>query len=96
MPILRNPRHEAFAQNLAKGMTATKAYEKAGIEFAFPTQTLYLAGDPSRKLNVGTDSGGGVEQAGASASAGTKKVAGKKMVKKTVKKTGKKTGKGGG
>ncbi len=25
-------------------------YEKAGIEFAFPTQTLYLAGDPNRPL----------------------------------------------
>ena len=25
-------------------------FEKAGIEFAFPTQTLYLAGDPKRKL----------------------------------------------
>ncbi len=27
-------------------------YEKAGIEFAFPTQTLYLAGDPNRRLSV--------------------------------------------
>ena len=27
-------------------------YEKAGIEFAFPTQTLYLAGDPKRELAV--------------------------------------------
>jgi len=25
-------------------------FEKAGIEFAFPTQTLYLAGDPKREL----------------------------------------------
>jgi MscS family membrane protein len=25
-------------------------FEKAGIEFAFPTRTLYLAGDPKRKL----------------------------------------------
>ena len=25
-------------------------YDRAGIEFAFPTQTLYLAGDPKRKL----------------------------------------------
>jgi len=25
-------------------------FERAGIEFAFPTQTLYLAGDPRRKL----------------------------------------------
>jgi len=27
-------------------------FEKAGIEFAFPTQTLYLAGAPRRKLSV--------------------------------------------
>jgi MscS family membrane protein len=27
-----------------------EAFEKAAIEFAFPTQTLYLAGDPKRQL----------------------------------------------
>jgi MscS family membrane protein len=27
-------------------------FDKAGIEFAFPTQTLYLAGDPKRELAV--------------------------------------------
>jgi MscS family membrane protein len=27
-------------------------YEKAGIEFAFPTQTLFLAGDPNRGLSI--------------------------------------------
>ena len=27
-------------------------YEKEGIEFAFPTQTLYLAGDPKRRLTL--------------------------------------------
>ena len=27
-------------------------YERVGIEFAFPTQTLFLAGDPNRKLSV--------------------------------------------
>ena len=27
-------------------------FDKAGIEFAFPTQTLYLAGDPKRQLAV--------------------------------------------
>jgi len=27
-------------------------FERAGIEFAFPTQTLYLAGDPKRELAV--------------------------------------------
>lgn len=30
-------------------------YGKAGIEFAFPTQTLYLAGDPNRPLSVGLE-----------------------------------------
>ncbi|MCC7407899.1 MAG: mechanosensitive ion channel family protein, partial [Phycisphaeraceae bacterium] len=34
-----------------------KAFEAAGIEFAFPTQTLYLAGDPKRRLSV--EIGGG-------------------------------------
>lgn len=29
-----------------------KAYAEAGIDFAFPTQTLYLAGDPDRQLSV--------------------------------------------
>ncbi|MEX0777077.1 MAG: mechanosensitive ion channel family protein [Phycisphaeraceae bacterium] len=29
-----------------------RAYSEAGIEFAFPTQTLYLAGDPNRELTV--------------------------------------------
>jgi MscS family membrane protein len=28
-------------------------YEKEGIEFAFPTRTLFLAGDPRRQLSVG-------------------------------------------
>ncbi len=30
MPVLKNARHEAFAQALAKGSTATEAYEIAG------------------------------------------------------------------
>ena len=29
-----------------------RRFNEEGIEFAFPTQTLYLAGDPSRKLSV--------------------------------------------
>ncbi len=32
MAILKNPRHERFAQNLAKGMSAAEAYEKAGYK----------------------------------------------------------------
>jgi MscS family membrane protein len=30
-----------------------KRFNEEGIDFAFPTQTLYLAGDPSRPLNIG-------------------------------------------
>ena len=29
-----------------------RAFEQAGIEFAFPTRTLYLAGDPKRQLSL--------------------------------------------
>jgi phage terminase small subunit len=32
MPTLRNPRHERFAQELAKGTSATQAYEIAGFK----------------------------------------------------------------
>lgn len=32
MPALANPKHERFAQALAKGETATAAYEQAGYE----------------------------------------------------------------
>ncbi len=32
-----------------------RRFEAEGIEFAFPTQTLYLAGDPNRKLTIGRD-----------------------------------------
>ena len=31
MPILENPRHEAFARELAKGKTADEAYQLAGF-----------------------------------------------------------------
>lgn len=31
MPVLENPRHERFAQELAKGKTADEAYEAAGF-----------------------------------------------------------------
>lgn len=30
MPVLKNPKHEAFAQGLAKGLSADEAYESAG------------------------------------------------------------------
>ncbi len=32
MAILKNARHERFAQNIAKGMSATEAYEQAGYK----------------------------------------------------------------
>ncbi len=32
MPVLRNAKHEAFAQGLAKGMSATEAYSAAGYK----------------------------------------------------------------
>jgi phage terminase small subunit len=32
MPVLRNPRHETFAQLLARGKTATEAHEEAGFK----------------------------------------------------------------
>lgn len=31
MPVLKNTKHEAFAQHVAKGHSATDAYEKAGF-----------------------------------------------------------------
>jgi phage terminase small subunit len=32
MPVLKNARHERFAQNVVKGLSATEAYEKAGYK----------------------------------------------------------------
>lgn len=32
MPILKNPKHEKFAQMVARGSTLVKAYERAGYE----------------------------------------------------------------
>lgn len=40
-------------------MKLFRAFDQAGIEFAFPTQTLYLAGDPARQLRVETEMVGG-------------------------------------
>ena len=39
-------------------MELLRRFNAAGIEFAFPTQTLYLAGDPARPLKLGA---GGAE-----------------------------------
>jgi MscS family membrane protein len=38
----------AYSERL--NLALMQAYETAGIEFSFPTQTLYLAGDPKRQL----------------------------------------------
>jgi phage terminase small subunit len=32
MPLLKNPRHEAFAQALARGMSASAVYVEAGYK----------------------------------------------------------------
>jgi len=34
-------------------MELLRRFNEAGIEFAFPTQTVFLAGDSARPLNVG-------------------------------------------
>lgn len=45
MPILENPRHELFAQALAKGETAVDAYQAAGYE-ANDGNSFRLKNDP--------------------------------------------------
>ena len=39
-----------------------RRFNEEGIDFAFPTQTLYLAGDPSRPLNVGARTEAGLAE----------------------------------
>lgn len=41
----------AFSERF--NLEVMKRFRAAGVEFAFPTQTLYLAGDDSRPLNIG-------------------------------------------
>ncbi len=41
----------AFTEKV--NMELLRRFNAAGIEFAFPTQTLYLAGDPARPLKIG-------------------------------------------
>ena len=45
----------AFSERFNKEVL--RRFNEEGIDFAFPTQTLYLAGDPSRPLKVGEDRG---------------------------------------
>jgi len=45
---------EFLAFDQAFNLAVLRRFNEEGIEFAFPTQTLYLAGDPNRPLNVGS------------------------------------------
>lgn len=45
MPALDNPQWEAFAREVAKGSTLTKAYEKAGYEPASSNAARLMAND---------------------------------------------------
>jgi MscS family membrane protein len=50
-----------FSERL--NMDILKRFNEAGIDFAFPTQTVYLAGDEKRPLNIGWRSDGDEEKA---------------------------------
>lgn len=45
MPVLDNPKHEAFAQALAKGNTATDAYVQAGYKPNQPNAARLISND---------------------------------------------------
>jgi phage terminase small subunit len=49
MPILENPRHEAFAQALARGSSATAAYIEAGYK-----ENRHNAATLARKQHIST------------------------------------------
>ena len=53
MPVLKNARHELFAQNLAKGMSATEAYAKAGYKPNGPNAGRLTKNDEVRKRVAG-------------------------------------------
>ena len=46
-------KYVAFSERFNKELF--RRFQKEGIDFAFPTQTIYLAGDRSRPLNIGTE-----------------------------------------
>ncbi|MDA2935352.1 mechanosensitive ion channel family protein [Acidobacteria bacterium AH-259-D05] len=46
----------AFSQRI--NLEILRRFNQEGIEFAFPTQTLYLAGDPNRPLTLGNSTVG--------------------------------------
>jgi phage terminase small subunit len=45
MPVLKNPKHERFAQELAKGKTSEQAYEDAGYEPHPPNASRLIRND---------------------------------------------------
>lgn len=49
MPILANARHERFAQELAKGKTASEAYETAGFQPSRPNASRLQHADNIRQ-----------------------------------------------
>jgi hypothetical protein len=49
MPVLQNPRHEAFAQALARGMSASAAYKEVGYR-----GTRHNAATLARKKHIKT------------------------------------------
>lgn len=48
MPALTNPKHERFAQELAKGKTATESYETAGYAPNQPNAARLISNDMVR------------------------------------------------
>lgn len=45
MPVLNNPKHELFAQELAKGKTQAEAYERAGYTPSEPNASRLTSND---------------------------------------------------
>lgn len=62
MPVLKNPRHERFAQELAKGKSATEAYGLAGYK-PDDGNAARLTGKDSLKARVAEIMGKGAEKA---------------------------------
>lgn len=63
MPVLSNPKHELFAQELAKGTSATAAYEKVGYR-PDDGNASKLAGKPEVQDRVQEITGRAAEAAG--------------------------------
>ena len=53
MPVLNNPKHEQFALQMANGLSATKAYIKAGYSVRGARQSAHsLLENPDISLRV--------------------------------------------